>query len=94
MQVLLDGDYAFRTGEVGDRMYFLKTGFVQITGDKVTILSDVSEQKDNIDVARAQSSLERADAALASDSDDIEAAQAKRRAEVRLGVADGSLPAV
>lgn len=32
VQVLLDGDYAFKAGEPGDRMYFLKTGYVQITG--------------------------------------------------------------
>ena len=63
-------------------------------GDKVTILSDVSEEKSNIDVARAQAALQRAEAAIAADSDDAAAVQAKRRAEIRLGVADGSLPAV
>ena len=35
VNVLLDGDFAFRQGEVGDKMYFIKTGYIQIgTADK------------------------------------------------------------
>ena len=30
VNVLLEGDMAFRQGEVGDRMYFIKTGYLQI----------------------------------------------------------------
>ena len=30
VNVLLDGDFAFRQGEVGDKMYFIKTGYIQI----------------------------------------------------------------
>ena len=31
VQVVLDGDYVFKAGEVGDRMYFTKTGYIQIS---------------------------------------------------------------
>lgn len=30
VNVLLEGDFVFRMGEVGDRMYFIKTGYLQI----------------------------------------------------------------
>jgi len=38
VQVLLDGDFAYKTGEVGDRMYFLKTGYMQIYGPKTDLV--------------------------------------------------------
>ena len=72
----------------GERDTFaVHRGFVQVSGDDVTILSDVSESKDAIDVARAQIALDAADAALAADSEDAAAASDKARAELRLRVA-------
>lgn len=52
-------------------------GFVEVKDDRVTILSDVAELADQIDVARAREALSRA-------GDDDEA---RRRAEVRIEVA-------
>jgi F-type H+-transporting ATPase subunit epsilon len=62
-------------------------GFVQVSDDTVTILSDVSENAADIDPARATEARERARAALATDEDDEEAAAALARAELRLRVA-------
>lgn len=62
-------------------------GFVQVHGNKVTILSDVSEASHDIDVARAQVALDNANTALANDADDVEAEAAKARAELRLRLA-------
>ena len=74
----------------GERDTFaVHRGFVQISGDDVTILSDVSESKDAIDIARAQIALDAADAALGADSNDEAAAADKARAELRLRVASG-----
>lgn len=74
----------------GERDTFaVHRGFVQVSGDDVTILSDVSESKDAIDTARAQKALEAADAALGADADDSAAAADKARAELRLRVAAG-----
>ncbi len=74
--------------EGGERDTFsVHRGFVQVSNDQVTILSDVSESADTIDVARAQASLDAAEESLAADGDDAEAAAAKARAELRIRVA-------
>ncbi len=65
-------------------------GFVQASGEDITILSDVSEPKDGIDVARAERALAEAEQALAADADDAAAAYDKARAELRLRVASMS----
>ena len=74
-------------------VFAIHQGFVQMSGDKVTILSDVSERKEDIDVARAQASKAKAEAAVSADSEDAAAIAALRRADVRIGVAAGELPA-
>ncbi len=72
-------------------------GFVEVSPPdaegttRVTVLSDVAEMADAIDVPRAQRALERATAILADDPDDAEAKAALRRAEVRLEIA-GAVP--
>ena len=67
-------------------VFAVHRGFVQVHGNQVTILSDVSEAAKDVDVPRAQKALENASAALAADSADPEAAAAKARAELRLRV--------
>ena len=62
-------------------------GFIQVAGTKVSILSDVSESADDIDVARAEEARSSAEQALAVDRDDEDAAGALARAELRLRVA-------
>jgi F-type H+-transporting ATPase subunit epsilon len=79
--------------ESGERDTFaVHRGFVQVNGEQVTILSDVSEAAGAIDVARAEAARDRAEEALSADADadDAEAAAALRRAELRLRVAAGS----
>ncbi|MGB1506557.1 MAG: ATP synthase F1 subunit epsilon [Acidimicrobiales bacterium] len=72
----------------GERDVFaVHRGFVQVSGNEVTILSDVSESAANIDVARAQAALGRAQETLRSDADNEDAAAALARAELRLRVA-------
>lgn len=73
----------------GVDVFAVHSGFVQVAGGAVTILSDVSEMSDEIDVARAQSAKERAEATLAADAADADAAAAMERAETRLRVATG-----
>ena len=62
-------------------------GFVQVVGTKGSILSDVSESADQIDVERARAAKSSAEAALAADKEDADAAGALARAELRLRVA-------
>ena len=59
-------------------------GFVQVAGTRVSILSDVSESSDGIDVERARVARVAAEAALAADKEDDDAAGALARAELRL----------
>ena len=75
----------------GDELFAVHQGFVQISGEAVTILSDVSEARDEIDVGRAEAARERAASALAADEDDENAAAALARAETRLRVAAGEV---
>jgi F-type H+-transporting ATPase subunit epsilon len=74
--------------EGGERDTFaVHRGFVQVSGDSVTILSDVSESLDEIDVARAQAARDRYSAAVAANAEDDDAADGLARAELRLRVA-------
>ena len=62
-------------------------GFVEVSHDRVIVLSDVAELPEQIDVARAEAAKARAETTLASDADDEEALAALARAELRLDVA-------
>ena len=76
--------------ENGSRDTFaVHRGFVQVSDSDITILSDVSEAKDEIDVPRAERALAEAEQALSADADDAGAAYDKARAEVRIRVAAG-----
>ena len=71
--------------EDGSRDTFaVHRGFVQVSDTDITILSDVSEAKDEIDVPRAERALAEAEKALSADADDAGAAYDKARAEVRI----------
>ena len=63
------------------------SGFVEVSHDRVTILSDVAELAGNIDVARAQAARDRAETRLRERADDAEAEAALARALLRLSVA-------
>lgn len=74
--------------EAGDRDTFaVHRGFVQVNGEQVTILSDVSESAGEINVARAEAARDRAQEALRANADDEDAEAALTRAELRLRVA-------
>ena len=81
------GVVTVRPPEGVDELVAVHGGFVEVSNDRVTLLSDVSELSSQVDVARARAALERAEAALRTSSTDADAAAAKRRAEVRLAVA-------
>jgi F-type H+-transporting ATPase subunit epsilon len=84
------GRVVIRPPQGADQVVAVHGGFVEVSNDRVTILSDVAELEDQIDVARARAAKERAEAALRGE-DDAEAAAALRRADVRLQVAGESV---
>ena len=58
------------------RDYFLAVGegFVEITGERVAIMTDMAIRAENIDEAKAEEARQRAEARLAEKLDDTEAA--------------------
>lgn len=68
------------SGEVGVRKgnqdYFLAVGegFVEVTGEKVSILTDMAIKAENIDEVKAEEARKRAEARLAEKLDDEEVA--------------------
>ena len=75
------------------RVVAVHSGFVEVSHNTVTILSDVAELSGDIDVARAQAAKERAEAQLRDRPDDIDVLAALLRAELRLSVAAGATAA-
>ena len=65
-------------------------GFVEVRDDQVSILSDVAELPEQIDVERARRARQAAERRLGQ-GDDAEAVAALRRADIRLELA-GSPP--
>lgn len=80
------GKVTVRPADGPDELVAVHGGFVEVSHDRVTILSDVAELASQIDVARAQAAADRAEAALRVEHD-AEAEAALRRAHVRLAVA-------
>ena len=81
------------TAEDGDKeVVAVHGGFIEVSHDRVTVLSDVAEVASQIDVERARAALERAEATLRAGDDD-EADAAKRRAQTRIDAATGATAA-
>jgi F-type H+-transporting ATPase subunit epsilon len=83
------GKVTIRPAEGADELVAVHGGFVEVSNDRVTILSDVAELASQIDVERARAAAERAEAALRGETD-AEAEAGLRRAQVRLSVASGT----
>ena len=66
---------------------------MQVANDVVSILSDVAELPETVDVPRAEAARDRARAALATNVGDEDAQAALNRAELRLAVAAAGSPA-
>ncbi len=76
---LKTGILTFRQGSQSRRMH-VSGGFIEVASDRVSVLSDVAEVPEEIDVERAQRSKERAERRLASRGDDVDF----QRAELKL----------
>jgi F-type H+-transporting ATPase subunit epsilon len=89
MTMLQPGEIVVRKG--GSDTYMAVTGgFLEVIGNRVTILADACERSEEIDEARAQAAMERARERVASQGADLQLERAMgdvRRAQVRLNVA-------
>ena len=75
----------------GDELVAVHGGFVEVSDDTVTILSDVAELASQIDADRAREAKERAERRAELDHD-AEVEAAARRAHVRMAAASGLAP--
>ena len=87
---LADAPVRFIFPGTGEQEAAAHGGFVQMTGERLVVLSDLAELKEEIDVPRAQRARAEAEQALSRDPDDADAQAALQRAETRLEVATGS----
>jgi F-type H+-transporting ATPase subunit epsilon len=80
------GAVTIRSTDGADEQAAVHGGFVEVSGDRVTILSDVAELASDIDAARARRALEAAERRN-GELDDAEADAALRRARLRVELA-------
>ena len=71
MTQLVAGEIILKRGSENTR-FAVGDGFVQVTGEKVAILTDMAVAAENIDEARAQEALQRAQARLSEKVSDEE----------------------
>ena len=77
----------------GEQVVAVHEGFVEVSGDRVVVLSDVAELPDQIDVARAEAAKQRAEGLLRTNAEDEKARAALTRADLRINVAGSGQPA-
>lgn len=89
LTVLKPGE--IRVVKDGEESYMaVSGGFLEVLGNKVTILADTAEHAGEIDLQRAEAALKRAQEAVASRSSDMDLERALaeiRRSQARLKVA-------
>jgi F-type H+-transporting ATPase subunit epsilon len=89
LTLLKVGELWYRQG--GTTTYLaVAFGFAEVLPDRVTVLAQIAERAENIDVPRAKAALERASAQLAQAAPDLDyerARIAQQKAQTRLDVA-------
>jgi F-type H+-transporting ATPase subunit epsilon len=89
LAVLQVGELWYRQGQ--DKHYVsIAFGFAEVLPDRVTILAQIAEKADEIDVARAEAAKTRAEERLARPAEDMDAERARialMKAIIRLQVA-------
>jgi len=86
---LKTGILSYRQGAQSRRMH-VSGGFVEVASDRVSVLSDVAEKPEEIDLERAQRAKERAERRLASRGEDVDFPRAELKlqramARIQLG---------
>src|SRR5437588_2213170 len=85
------GEISYRDSKSQIKRLAVAWGFVEVLPDKVTILAEVAERAEEIDVARARAARERAEAIIKSPPPDADVGKAEselQRADTRISVAE------
>ena len=87
MTMLKPGELTVRKAGEEDMYVAVSGGFMEVLGNRVSILADACERSDEIDEERAQQAVQRAQERLANRSEDMELERVMaslRRAQVRV----------
>ncbi len=71
------GTLRYKDAKGKERYLFVNGGFAEVLPDKVTILAESAERRQDIDVQRAQTAKERAEKRLAEKAKDTDFARAE-----------------
>lgn len=88
--VLAPGIVKIRKDGEDDVIAAVHSGFAEILPDKVTLLAEIAEWPDEIDKARAEAALKRAEERLANKTEAVDAKRAEfalRKALIRIDIA-------
>jgi F-type H+-transporting ATPase subunit epsilon len=86
---LQTGVLTYRQGGTSRQMH-VSGGFVEVQPDRVSVLSDVAERPEDIDLDRAERAKERAERRLKAQGDDVDFPRAElklQRATIRIQLA-------
>ena len=89
MTILKPGELTVKKGGEEDMYVAVSGGFMEVLGNKVSVLADACERSDEIDEERAQQAMQRAQERLANRSSDMElerAVASLQRAQVRVNL--------
>jgi F-type H+-transporting ATPase subunit epsilon len=93
---IVPGEVHWKTGDRGEVVLSVATGFAEVAGDKVSILVDAAERPEEINVERAREAMERAKKRLSGEMkqeavDFLRAETALNRAVARIRIAEKRL---
>jgi F-type H+-transporting ATPase subunit epsilon len=84
------GKVRIRRSDNSEELFAVSGGFVEVNDNKLTLLAEAAESRDQIDVKRAQEARDRAlDRMNEKDADRERARRALQRADNRLSIAQG-----
>jgi F-type H+-transporting ATPase subunit epsilon len=87
------GKVRYRDAKGEEHLVFVCGGFAEALPDKVTILAESAELKENIDYERAKAAFERAQQRLETQKEDVDFTRARaalQRAITRMNMVQGS----
>jgi F-type H+-transporting ATPase subunit epsilon len=83
------GTLRYKDASGQEKLVFINGGFAEALPNKVTILADSAERKEDIDIERAKQAKERAEKRLTTKAENVDSVRAEaalRRAVYRLSV--------
>ncbi|WP_169950296.1 F0F1 ATP synthase subunit epsilon [Microbispora sp. H11081] len=85
--VLVEGGVLRVKRDEGDLVAAVHGGFISVADNDVSILAEEAELGSEVDVARAKDALQRAQASIEADQEDVDARLKAKRAAARLRAA-------